>query len=162
MSDTVIFMSAYKTAQSTKHQFNYCRNQDTPNAFYDHRISYIMNQNTVVTAASEIYLDLRHDNISDVTSFAHSTIYNSISFQQHDKTIKLKTMYLTNINEAQIKRNITYSNILLYVIALIGSVSSLPILEEKMNIPFNRSLLIMSLICLLGILIYSINLKRNK
>lgn len=92
-----------------------------------------------------------------------SYIYNTNSFQHHKKATTLKISYMTAENEAKKSRNGVLLNVLLYIVSLIGAISTLDTLEFRLNIPFKYSFPVIILAFLiLGAIWAIIEWKRNQ
>lgn len=90
-------------------------------------------------------------------------VYNTNSFLQHKEAIKLKISYLTAENESKKNRNSVLLNVLLYVISLIGTISTLDSLESHLHIPFRFSLIFVVLaFSLFGVIWIVSELRRNR
>ena len=90
-------------------------------------------------------------------------IYNSVSYQQRRKAVKLKISYMRAENEVKKNRNTIFLNILLYIAALLGSISTLDILDSRLNIPFEYSIIIVVLLFgALGAIWLFLEYRNNK
>lgn len=90
-------------------------------------------------------------------------IYKTKSFQHHKESIKLKLAYMTAENESKKNRNAVLLNILLYIVTLLGSIGALDTLENKLNIPFKYSfIVVIAIFSILGILWAISAYQRNK
>jgi hypothetical protein len=92
-----------------------------------------------------------------------SYIYKTKSFQHRKEAVKLKLAYMTVENETKKNRNAVLLNILLYVVSLLSAISALETLENKLNIPFKYSFIVVVLIFgLFGAIWGIIEYRRNK
>lgn len=90
-------------------------------------------------------------------------IYNSVSYQQRKKAVKLKISYMRAENEVKKNRNTIFLNILLYIAALLGAISTLDILDSRLNIPFEYSIIIVVLLFgALGAIWLFLEYRNNK
>ena len=64
-------------------------------------------------------------------------IHKTKSYEHRKEALKLKISYLTLENDTKKNRNGVLLNVLLYFIALVGSIGTLEILEKRFSIPFN-------------------------
>ena len=90
-------------------------------------------------------------------------IYLTKSFQYNKKAIKLKLSYMTIKNEYQKNRNAALLNVLIFFISLLGTIGTLETLENKLNIPFNSSLIVvLAIFSFLGIAWFIREYKQNR
>lgn len=97
------------------------------------------------------------------TSNFLTCVYKTASFQLRKEASKLKLTYMAMENELRKNRNATLLNILLYVISLLGAISALDILEEKLSLPFQYTFyIVLFLFIVLGGVWICSEFKRNK
>ena len=90
-------------------------------------------------------------------------IYLTKSFQYNKKAIKLKLSYMTIKNEYQKNRNAALLNVLIFFVSLLGTIGTLETLENRFNIPFNSSLIVVLVIfSFLGIAWFISEYKQNR
>lgn len=90
-------------------------------------------------------------------------IYKTKSFQHRKQATKLKISYMTAENEVKKNRNFVLLNILLYIVSLLGAIGTLETLENKLDIPFKYSLIVVILFfSIFGVIWAVVEWQNNK
>ena len=90
-------------------------------------------------------------------------IYKTKSFQHRKEATKLKISYMTAENEVKKNRNFVLLNILLYIVSLLGAIGTLETLENKLDIPFKYSLIVVILFfSIFGVIWAVVEWQNNK
>lgn len=89
-------------------------------------------------------------------------IKESETYKKHSEAVSLKISYLTLQNDLKKNRNATILNILLYIISLIGSISTLEVIEKYFDIPFKFSFIIVIVLFVVGLIWWIKEFLNNK
>lgn len=132
-------------------------------------LSQIINADITRDMNEIVRNDLSLDNLFFAPSVPIEThnlleyIYKTKSYQHHKEATKLKISYMTLQNESVKNRNATLLNILIYVISLLGIVGTLETLENKLNIPFKCSFVVVIMVfSILGVIWGVIEWQHNR
>lgn len=89
-------------------------------------------------------------------------IKESESYKKHAEAMQLKIFYMKAQNDLKKNRNSTILNALLYVISLLGAISTLDVIEDHFGVPFKWSFWAVVLLFVSGIIWWIIEYRNNK
>lgn len=89
-------------------------------------------------------------------------IKESEFYKKNTEAIKLKISYMTEQNNLKRNRNSTILNILLYIISLLGAISTLDVIEKHFGIPFEWSFIAVIILFVLGMIWWILEYRNNR